>query len=302
MLAAGLGFGLVAAVVCLVWRRRDRPPPPAGLLLAAAGVAGIAATTEVEVAPLAAGLVVLGAGGAALGRAGTGTVATRRLARTGALALLLGGAGLTLSRVAVEMGAVVRAGLVLALCLAAVSLLDFDRRWPGLALPLLALTALGVYATVPDVEPALVVLGAAAAMAPLRCLPGPVPLGPAGATASAGLLAWATAAGGAGRPGSLVGGFACFGLLMVEPLSRRVLPGGCGPVERLGGPHRVAWPVLVAQLALAGVAARVVGRPTGLAAALLLAGLELAALAAVAVAACRRHQAIHGTDPPEQST
>ena len=74
-------------------------------------------------------------------------------------------------------------------------LADFDRRRrDGLALPLWAVTVAGVWATVPDVEAAVVVLGAALPPA-LLGWPGPlargglVTLGLAGSLASAGLLA-----------------------------------------------------------------------------------------------------------------
>src|SRR5919197_649783 len=94
---------------------------------------------------------------------------------------------------------------------AGVLLADFDRGWrrPGLALPLLAVSTAGVYATVPDVEAALVVLGAALPFC-LLGWPGPLALarrgrrppslGAAGALATAGLLAWTVASGGGGPP------------------------------------------------------------------------------------------------------
>ena len=57
-----------------------------------------------------------------------------------------------------------RRGRLLAVATAAVAaaLAAFDRRWrrPGLAPALLAVTAAGIWATVPDVEAALVLLGA----------------------------------------------------------------------------------------------------------------------------------------------
>jgi hypothetical protein len=253
-LAAGLLAGLAAALACLAvwaWRRRHRPGAPTpvvGVALAAAGGAGIVAATDPP-ATLA----------------------------------------LPLPWIAVVAGV---AGALLA---------GFDRRWRGhgLAPLLLAVSAVGVYATVPDVEWALVVVGAAL---PLTLLGWPGPLAPgglrgprrrdgpaqpppslgvAGSLAAAALLAWTVTAGGAGRPGSVVGGLACLGVLAVEPLARLLDPRHRSALAR----PRVAWTALAAHLVLVAVAARVVGRTETVAAALPLAGLALAAALAVALAA-----------------
>jgi hypothetical protein len=184
----------------------------------------------------------------------------------------------------VAVAAAVAAGALLA---------DFDlRRRDGLALSLLAFSMAGVWATVPDVESALVVLGAALPPA-LLGWPSPlarnglVSLGVAGALASAGLLVWVVTTDGAGRPGSMVGGLACLGVLGVEPLARRL--GGRGP----GGPPLPPLPLAAAHLALVAVAARVVGRRETVAQALPLALLALAVAVAVAVLALRRIAAAH---------
>jgi hypothetical protein len=253
-LAAGLLAGLAAALACLAvwaWRRRHRPGAPTpvvGVALAAAGGAGIVAATDPP-ATLA----------------------------------------LPPPWIAVAAGV---AGALLA---------GFDRRWrgQGLAPLLLAVSAVGVYATVPDVEWALVVVGAALPLA-LLGWPGPLApggllgprrrdgpaqpppsLGVAGSLAAAALLAWTVAAGGAGRPGSVVGGLACLGVLAVEPLARLLDPRHRSALAR----PRAAWTALAAHLVLVAVAARVVGRAETVAAALPLAGLALAAALAVALAA-----------------
>jgi len=167
-------------------------------------------------------------------------------------------------------------------------LADFDRhRRDGLTWPLWAVTVAGVWATVPDVESAVVVLGAALPPALLGwpsplARRGPVALGVAGALAAAGLLVWVVATDGAARPGSIVGGLACLGVLAAEPLARRL--GGRG-----AGDRSLPAPVLVAaHLALVAVAARVVGRRETVAEALPLAAAELAVALALAVAAWRR--------------
>jgi hypothetical protein len=101
---------------------------------------------------------------------------------------------------------------------------DFDREneGGGLAPVMMAMTALGVYATVPDTEQAAVLVGAAL---PIALLGWPKPLaslGAPGAFATVGLVVWTASVGGQGRPGAVVGAIACLGVMLVEPLVRRV--------------------------------------------------------------------------------
>jgi hypothetical protein len=241
-LAVGLAFGAAAAVVAWTANRARRRTGRGGALAALAGM--------VPAAAAAAALAVAG------GPAG----------REPGLAP------------AVAVAAAVAAGALLA---------DFDRhRRDGLAWPLWAVSVAGVWATVPDVESAVVLLGAAVAPALLGwpsplARTGPVALGVAGSLASAGLLVWVVATDGAARPGSMVGGLACLGVLAVEPLARGL--GGRGP----GGRPLPALPLAAAHLALVAVAARVVGRRETVAEALPLVLLELAVAVALAVAATR---------------
>jgi hypothetical protein len=236
LLAAGLLPGMVAALLCL-WLgwRRERRSAPAGL--APAGLALALAA--------AAGLAV--AGGPA--------------------------------RPALSWPA-----LVLLTAAVAAALAAFDRRWSraGLLPGLLAVTAAGVWATVPDVEAALVLLGATL---PLVLLgrpgplagraPGAVAFGTAGSLAVAAVLVWTVATGGAARPGSVVGGLTCLGLLATEPAVRLLDPRRRGPLDPLEGRPRLAWAALAAQLVLVALAARVAGRPERPGPALALAALEL---------------------------
>ena len=189
--------------------------------------------------------------------------------------------------------------LVAATAAVAAALAAFDRRWRslGLAPALLAVTAAGIWATVPDVEAALVLLGAALPMALLgwplflaRRAPArpPPAFGAAGSLAVAGVLVWAVASGGTGRPGSLVGGLACLGLLAVEPAARGLDPRRRSPLDPLERRPGLAWAALAAQLALVAGAARVVGRPERATTALGLAVVELGLAVAVGVAVARR--------------
>jgi hypothetical protein len=183
----------------------------------------------------------------------------------------------------------VAAGVVAAL------LADFDRRWRHLGLMplLLAVSAAGVWAAVPDVEAALVVLGTTVAMtllgwpSPLVASGPPPSLGTAGAIGVAALFVWTVAAGSAGRPAAVAGGLACLGVLVVEPVARRLGPGLPVPTGRTGR-RRVGRSALGAQLVLVAVAARVVGRVERPAVAWSLTLLLLAGATAVAAVAGRR--------------
>jgi hypothetical protein len=179
----------------------------------------------------------------------------------------------------------------------AAALAAFDRRWRDLGLlpALLAVAAAGIWVCVPDVEGALVLLGATLSLtllgwpSPLAAgRPGLAGFGVGGSAAVAAVVVWVVASGGAGRPGSVVGGLACLGLVLVEPAVRLLDRHRRSPLDPLDGRPRLAWAALAVQLVLAGFAARVAGRPEGTAPALGLAALGLgAALAAGAVLARR---------------
>lgn len=142
----------------------------------------------------------------------------REIPRPAGVAVLLAGAGLLAFALrGVGPSWVAPAALVVALA-AAVALPDFDRRRrdPALGPLLYAVSALGVYFTVPDTEEA-VVLAAVAVPVGVLALPFGVRLGPRGAAAAGGLLVWVVGVGGRGREGSVVGGLCCLGLLAVEP-------------------------------------------------------------------------------------
>jgi hypothetical protein len=125
----------------------------------------------------------------------------------------------------------------------------------------------------------MVLVGAAIVLL-LASFPTPLSsLGPEGAAASVGLLLWVAAADGRGRPGSIVGAVGTLGLLVVEPLVRRVLK---PPRRRARRPeNHLATVALVtlAQGALALYAARVAGfEDDGGRAALLLVPMVVAAV------------------------
>ena len=175
-------------------------------------------------------------------------------------------------------------------------LADFDARWRhrGLGPVLLTISLLGVYATVPDTEMALVAMGAAL---PLSLLGWPWPLaawGRAGAWMAAGSLLWVVAFGGVGRGSAVVGGIACLGLLAVEPIARRLHPGRRSVLSRLPGGPLGALVAAAVQLPLVYVASRVAGTRPSVAAAAVLAmagGAVAVGLALVATGRAREDRA-----------
>jgi hypothetical protein len=95
---------------------------------------------------------------------------------------------------------------------------DADRRAPRLVPLLLAIGAVGVYLCVPDTEAPKVAMGALVGAAAIgleprlrhRCGVSPV----------VGLFVWVAAFGGLARAGSVVGGLACLGVVLLIPLAR----------------------------------------------------------------------------------
>ncbi|MFP5255275.1 MAG: hypothetical protein ACLGI8_05425 [Acidimicrobiia bacterium] len=224
-LATGLLTGAVAALALLAARATGRwgssdPVPLGGAAVAAAALVAIASARAVPVA-VVAGVVGVGAVACL-------PVARRRALVGGVLAvpfslLLALDASATLW---VRAAVVVTAGLGAAL----VARADEALPPPGIGLPLLAASAAGVFAAVPDTEEAAALLGAVAAVTALGWPWGLARLGPAGGGAATALLAWVVAVGGRGRPPAIVGGLACLGLLVAAPavaqLARRVCTSG----------------------------------------------------------------------------
>ena len=115
--------------------------------------------------------------------------------------------------------------------------------------PMVAITAFAMWTTVPDTEVAMVLLGVSLAMA-VATLPGiNSRLTGGGAFPLMTLLAWAAAVGGAARPASVVGAWACIGMLILGPLAVRLRPG-----LKIG-----TWTTLGIHAVIALVAARVIG-------------------------------------------
>ena len=270
-LAAGTVALVVGVLVSVGLRTFARPTvrwEGAGLLFAAAALVGLDLTHD---AP--GGLV----GGTALVAVGAGVAAAARFPLAVRPAAVAPGAWLVAAHGAIPGEPWVRVLVFVTIVAGGALVADVDRRTARLGLgPLLfAVTVGGVYATVPDTEQALVLLGVAAPVALLGWPLRRAVLGRAGSPAAVAVLMWSAAVGGVGRPSSIVGAVGCLGLFVVAPLSRRSV--------------RTSAPVVVAAHALLVLlSARVAGlRPT-VRAAVAVVLLELVVGVAVWGAAPRR--------------
>jgi hypothetical protein len=268
--AASLGVALVVVV-----GRRERPW--AGLAFAAAAVLALADEFTVE-ADVVIGLGLLAAGGYLTAR--RGPVVQLVAAVPGAVVFARaadldtpGWASPTIVGVTLVGGVLVAA---------------FDRSFGAQGLPpvLLAVTTLGIYLTTPDTEHSAILLGAAL---PVALLGWPRPLaslGAGGASAAVALVAWTVVLDGAGRDGAVVGGVACLGMLVVEPVvrwaSRR--PATAGSTR----PMRHALVVAPLHVALVAACSRVAGLRSSAAEALVICALAYLVAAGVLVWATQR--------------
>jgi hypothetical protein len=160
------------------------------------------------------------------------------------------------------------------------------RRWGDAYRPqhlglLFAISAFGIWTTVPDTEGARMLLGAALPMAlgTLNTIGGWARGG--GAFALTGLATWIVALGGETRQASIVGGWACLGLLVAVPL---ILP-------NRSIAHLNPWVVIAGHTGVVVIAARVIGLQESLAVALVgVSILILAVVTAVAVLGRKAHE------------
>lgn len=197
---------------------------------------------------LTGGLVVLAVAGLMLGENRVRTALGSAAAPAGWLVAATGAILVTLRGGSAELGP---ATVALPLVIVAIGL-GF-RAWPGewrhLVGPLMAITAFGIWTTVPEPNEARAVLGAALPLAVATLPVVGARMGPAGAFALAGLLTMVPVEGGITRPASIVGGIACVGVFGLVPILART-----GRLPRLG-----PWTLLGVHAALVLIAARVIG-------------------------------------------
>lgn len=279
-------FGFLAAAIVALAVPRMRPIPLVGAMFAGAAAGGV---FWLERPPhwLAAGLLALSAG-AAVAVALPATV--RPLAALPG-ALILAGPALPVAQ------PWVRVTLAVAIAIGGSLVADLDRRWrsEAVGVPMLAASMLGIYATVPDTEEALILLGAMVPVALLGFPLGLARLGAIGATVASGLMMWNVGQGGRARETAIVGGVGCLGMFVVEPVIAFIRRPTSSSTWVAG-----AVLLLVSHLAVVGVASRVAGirerLPTALAAVslelMLAVGAALAISKFVRVRSVRQEQAL----------
>jgi hypothetical protein len=149
-----------------------------------------------------------------------------------------------------------------------------QRALPRLAPPLLAISAVGLYFCVPETDSLKALIGASVACAFVVFVPSLEPT--VGATAFTGLFVWLAGLGGVARAGSVVGGIACLGIVLLVPLLRRcanvvvlfVAQGALVAfVARVAGFEHSAWSALAlcaaALVITAGLLMTLAPKPTG---------------------------------------
>ncbi len=227
-LGLGLGgAGLVSGwLVAVLWRRVPQPPI-GGALFSVATLFVLWSEFEAPWGLLAGCLALVG--GVMLGT----ELWDRALgALPGAIAIVyVGDVGSGASAVVI----------VLAIAAGSALVVDFDRefRTTGLGLPLLAGSVFGMLMTVPDTERTFGLIGVAL---PLIFLGWPRPLVSlgSGGAAAVGIVGWVAAFARLGRPGATIGALAALGLMLGEPIGRRIAEPSRSALLRLAsaGPVR----------------------------------------------------------------
>lgn len=252
----GLACGLGALVVItLLGKSRGRAVGMWALATAAAILVGVHVLIEGRLFGLVAGVVLMALGGAL-------TVSHRRTdpRRVVGWLLIVVGASLVPWRGQVDQSAWFFLATPVAAVIIGTALAHWrtdEQWWLG---PLFAISAFGVWTTVPDTEFARVQLGAALPLSLATLRPASTRMAAAGAYALGGVFAWIPALDGAARPASIIGAWGSIGLICALPAARLLWR------------SRIVlepWYVAGLHLLLVLVAARVIGLWTSAASALI---------------------------------
>jgi len=217
----GLAAAALLALGALALGRVSRPLPAAGLAMAGAGLVAVALSDTDDVGGSLDALGIAAAAvGAWVGRQLRLPLVVRPL-------LVLPGAAVTVEAVDLADRSTVVWPTVIVAAVLAVLMGDADRSLARSAVgpPLLAVSIFGMYVTIPETGQILPVLVVAVPIALVGAPLGLARLGTAGSGAMVVLLAAVVAEGGQARAASIVGGLACTGVLALEPVARRLVPG-----------------------------------------------------------------------------
>ncbi|MFV2000271.1 MAG: hypothetical protein ACC654_07910 [Acidimicrobiia bacterium] len=208
-----VAIGSVLVFIVIGWAAiKHRSLDNGGLLIVGSAIVALVVTGRAPVPVwMVLGLVLL----AAAGWVPTKTIATRMLT------LIPGAAAIGASFLdspQLALGAFV----VVAIVLSGPFVAGFDERYreSAISTPLMAVSLLGAFVTIPDTDVAVI---AAAAAVPWVFTGPPaklVVLGRAGAFAATGFLVWVVASGGFSRSDALITGVATLALLIAEPAVR----------------------------------------------------------------------------------
>jgi hypothetical protein len=204
-----IAIGALGVAIVLVWAIvTKRPSPAGGVILTTAIVVSIVRAETIPTG-LLIGLGVL---------AGAGLVPVRSLLAR--MAIVIPGAVIVAMTQIDNPRGVAAALVAVTIILLAPLVASFDDRYAEttVATPLLAISMVSVFLTVPDTKFVLLAAGASLpwiiAGPPARL----ARLGQAGSFAAVGMLAWLVATGGFARPVSLAAGIATLGVLIIEPV------------------------------------------------------------------------------------
>jgi hypothetical protein len=235
---AGFWTAFVVALVgtAVVWLRLRRAEwePGIALVVVVATLAGLRAGHRLPTA-----LVV------AIGLLAFGEYLARDAARPARLAALVPGALVLAASVPEGWPFWLRVGATGAAAGGGLLAVDADQRVPRLMPLLLLVGAVGVYVCVPDTEAPKALLGALVVTAAIGLEPRVRHR--VGFAAAAGLFVWVAAFGGLGRAGSVVGGIACLGVVLVIPVVRWAA--GNRKLVALGVATQVALVLFVSRVA-----------------------------------------------------
>lgn len=280
----GLRFGLLALGVgwlLVVLARRRGVLPIVGLLIAGSTFTALfVLEVQVGIETISILVVVLGV---ALAR---GLKAPDLLVPLGALP---GSVWLALSTEVTDL-VWVRVAMALLIPVAGYLTSDFERRYAGMGLGVIffALASLGVFVAVPDTEWSRVLIAVAVPVTFLAWPKAVATLGVEGSYAAIATFLVVTSQGGGARPASIVGGFACLGLLLMEPLTMAFRP----EVVRIIGWIKRNWAGAVLaslpQFVVVALCSRVAARFTNELPALIVVAAVYGATIAVGISAASR--------------
>ena len=220
----GLALG-AAGLMLLAWHRRTSPHPQGwGLLLSCALVIGI--QVEISWQPkLMAGIALLALGGWIRDPPRRRSVARSPARSAGGWFLILAGASVISWLGADYADQRFLPATMLAIVAFGWALSTWQQAVHRSALgPLFAITSFGVWTTVPDTDLARILFGASVPMALATIHPLLSRISQAGAYSTAGIFVWLPLWGSDQRTGSVIGAWACIGMIGLLPVSLVLQP------------------------------------------------------------------------------